>query len=76
MPDTPFCSIDPWARSPREATSGIQPGDDVRHLAAELRRLRHELRDSRIEKATPEKTGSVRRPRKTEGGLHGRRSPR
>jgi hypothetical protein len=45
MPDTPFCSIDPWLRWPREATRNAQPGDDaIRHLAAEVRRLRHELR--------------------------------
>lgn len=78
MPDAPFCSIDPWSRSPGEATRFSQVDDDVRQLAAELRRLRHELQAVRGEKVAPEKTGSVRRRPpmatlgRTEGGSHGR----
>jgi hypothetical protein len=76
MPDTPFCGIDPWARSPREATRVSAAGDDVRHLTAELRRLRHELRAVGVREVTPKETESVRRPRvatrgHTEGGSHG-----
>jgi hypothetical protein len=44
MPDAPFSNIDPWTRSPREATAR-RPGDEeLRNLTAELRRLRQELR--------------------------------
>lgn len=62
MPDTPFCSIDPWARSPREGTRVGEAGDDLRHLNAELRRLRHELRAVRVREMTSEETESVLRP--------------
>jgi hypothetical protein len=46
MPDAPFSNIDPWTRTPREAT--IRSRDDgIRHLAAELLRLRQELQAAR-----------------------------
>ena len=60
MPDAPFSNIDPWTRSAREATMTGRPGDDeVRHLAAELRRLRQELRAAR-ETVTDGATGYPR----------------
>jgi hypothetical protein len=46
MPDAPFSAIDPWTRSPREATIRSRD-DEIRHLAAELLRLRLELRAAR-----------------------------
>lgn len=77
MPDAPFCSIDPWTRSLREATGFRQPGEDVRRLAEELRLLRHEIRAIRAKEGTLTETGPVRRPRMatlghTEGGSHGK----
>jgi hypothetical protein len=73
MPDAPFCSIDPWSRSPGEATNISEADDDVSGIAAELRRLRHELRA--VQGATPKETRSVRRPcmaplGPAEGGTH------
>jgi hypothetical protein len=46
MPDAPFTNIDPWTRSPREATIRSRD-DEIRHLAAELLRLRQDLQAAR-----------------------------